>query len=94
MTVLAYRFALNPTPAQERALRSSAGAARVAFNWGLARGEGEPRPAGSGAVLRHRRGRPDAVCLMVAVRGACAGVLAPARLTDYFCYLSHLVSRS
>jgi IS605 OrfB family transposase len=37
MTLLAYRFALNPTPAQERALRSHAGAARVAFNWGLAR---------------------------------------------------------
>jgi putative transposase len=37
VTVLAYRFALDPTPAQERALRSHAGAARVAFNWGLAR---------------------------------------------------------
>jgi putative transposase len=37
MTVLAYRFALDPTPAQERGLRSHAGAARVAFNWGLAR---------------------------------------------------------
>jgi IS605 OrfB family transposase len=37
MTVLAYRFALDATPAQERALRSHAGAARVAFNWGLAR---------------------------------------------------------
>ena len=37
MTVLAYRFALDPTPAQARALRSNAGAARVAFNWGLAR---------------------------------------------------------
>jgi len=37
MTLLAYRFALDPTPAQERALRSHAGAARVAFNWGLAR---------------------------------------------------------
>jgi hypothetical protein len=37
VTLLAYRFALNPTPAQERALRSRAGAARVAFNWGLAR---------------------------------------------------------
>jgi IS605 OrfB family transposase len=35
--VQAYRFALDPTPAQERALRSHAGAARVAFNWGLAR---------------------------------------------------------
>jgi putative transposase len=37
MTLLAYRFALDPTPAQARALRSHAGAARVAFNWGLAR---------------------------------------------------------
>jgi|HubBroStandDraft_3_1064219.scaffolds.fasta_scaffold06612_2 IS605 OrfB family transposase len=37
MTILAYRFALDPAPAQERALRSHAGAARVAFNWGLAR---------------------------------------------------------
>ena len=37
MSLLAYRFALNPTPAQERALRSHAGAVRVAFNWGLAR---------------------------------------------------------
>jgi transposase len=37
VTLLAYRFALDPTPAQERALRSHAGAARVAFNWGLAR---------------------------------------------------------
>jgi len=37
VTLLAYRFALDPTPAQERALRSHAGAARKAFNWGLAR---------------------------------------------------------
>ena len=37
MTLLAYRYALDPAPAQERALRSHAGAARVAFNWGLAR---------------------------------------------------------
>lgn len=36
MTLLAYRFAMDPTPTQERALRSHAGAARVAFNWGLA----------------------------------------------------------
>ena len=34
---LAYRFALDPGPAQERALRSHAGAARFAWNWGLAR---------------------------------------------------------
>jgi putative transposase len=32
----AYRFALDPTPAQERTLASHAGAARFAFNWGLA----------------------------------------------------------
>ncbi|MGH3522081.1 MAG: helix-turn-helix domain-containing protein, partial [Mycobacterium sp.] len=32
-----YRFALEPTPAQQRALRSHAGAARFAWNWGLAR---------------------------------------------------------
>jgi putative transposase len=37
VTLLAYRYALDPTPAQERVLRSHAGAARVAFNWGLAR---------------------------------------------------------
>ena len=35
--VQAYRFALDPTPAQERALRSHAGAARFAWNWGLAK---------------------------------------------------------
>ena len=33
----AYRFALDPTAAQERALRSHAGAARFAYNWGLAK---------------------------------------------------------
>ncbi len=33
----AYRFALDPTPAQERKLASHAGAARFAYNWGLAR---------------------------------------------------------
>jgi putative transposase len=31
----AYRFALDPTPRQRRALESHCGAARVAFNWGL-----------------------------------------------------------
>ncbi len=31
----AYRFALDPTPAQEQRLRSHAGAARFAWNWGL-----------------------------------------------------------
>ncbi len=34
---LAYRFALDPTAAQQRALRSHAGAARFAWNWALAR---------------------------------------------------------
>jgi putative transposase len=33
----AYRFAVDPAPAQERALRSHAGAARFAWNWGLAK---------------------------------------------------------
>lgn len=36
-TCQAYRFALDPTPAQERTLRSHAGAARFAWNWGLAK---------------------------------------------------------
>ena len=35
--VQAYRFALDPSPAQERMLRSHAGAARFAWNWGLAK---------------------------------------------------------
>jgi putative transposase len=33
----AYRFALEPTPAQERMLRSHAGGSRFAWNWALAR---------------------------------------------------------
>jgi putative transposase len=33
----AYRFALDPSPAQNRALRSHAGASRFAWNWGLAK---------------------------------------------------------
>jgi putative transposase len=37
MVKLAYRFALDPTAAQTRALRSHAGAARFAWNWALAR---------------------------------------------------------
>ncbi len=32
----AYRFALDPSPAEERALWSHCGAARLALNWGLA----------------------------------------------------------
>ena len=34
--VQAYRFALDPTPTQEAALRSHCGAQRYAFNRGLA----------------------------------------------------------
>ena len=37
MTVRAYKYALNPTPAQARYLDGHCGAARKAFNWGLAR---------------------------------------------------------
>ncbi|MFF5233449.1 IS607 family element RNA-guided endonuclease TnpB [Dactylosporangium sp. NPDC000521] len=36
-TVQAYRFALDLTPSQERAVLAHAGAARVAYNWSLAR---------------------------------------------------------
>ena len=35
--IKAYRFALDPSPAQQAALRSHCGAQRFAFNWGLAR---------------------------------------------------------
>jgi putative transposase len=34
--IQAYRFALDPTPRQQRALASHCGAARYAYNWGLA----------------------------------------------------------
>jgi IS605 OrfB family transposase len=37
VVVRAYRFALDPTPSQVRALSSHCGAVRVAFNWGLNR---------------------------------------------------------
>jgi hypothetical protein len=33
--IQAYRFALDPSPARERSLRSHAGASRFAWNWGL-----------------------------------------------------------
>ncbi|MGW1678103.1 helix-turn-helix domain-containing protein [Saccharopolyspora sp. NPDC002376] len=36
-TIQAYRFALDPNPVQETALRSHCGAQRFAFNWGLNR---------------------------------------------------------
>jgi putative transposase len=35
--IQAYRFALDPTEAQEQALRSHCGAQRFAYNWGLSR---------------------------------------------------------
>ena len=37
IVIQAYRFALDLTPVQERAVRGHAGAARMAYNWGLAR---------------------------------------------------------
>ncbi len=36
LVVQAYRFALDPTAAQTRALSSHCGASRFAYNWGLA----------------------------------------------------------
>jgi IS605 OrfB family transposase len=36
LVIQAYRFALDPTPRQTRALRSHRGAVRFAYNWGLA----------------------------------------------------------
>jgi putative transposase len=41
-TIQAYRFALDLTPAQERAVLAHAGAARVAHNWALARVKAVP----------------------------------------------------
>jgi putative transposase len=35
MVIQAYRFALDPTPRQQRSLASHAGAARFTYNWGL-----------------------------------------------------------
>jgi putative transposase len=35
LVVQAYKFALDPTPRQQRALWSHCGAARFAYNWGL-----------------------------------------------------------
>ncbi|MER5387650.1 IS607 family element RNA-guided endonuclease TnpB [Saccharopolyspora sp. NPDC002686] len=37
VTIQAYRFALDPNPSQEAALRSHCGAQRFAYNWGLNR---------------------------------------------------------
>ena len=54
----AYRFALDPSSAQERALRSHAGAARFAWNWGLAKCK-ERYQAGR-AVLKQEPGTADA----------------------------------
>ena len=54
--VQAYRFALDPSAVQERALRSHAGAARFGWNWGL--GKCQERYAAEGtwysAVDLHR----------------------------------------
>ena len=46
--IQAYRFALDPAPAQERMLRSHARAARFAWNWGLARCQQRYQAEGSG----------------------------------------------
>jgi putative transposase len=35
LVIQAYRYALDPTPRQQRALASHCGAARFAYNWGL-----------------------------------------------------------
>jgi putative transposase len=45
----AYRFALDPSPAQVRALASHAGAARFCFNWGLSLVKGRLDEAAGGA---------------------------------------------
>jgi putative transposase len=44
----AYRFALDPTPGQQRALASAVGGARFAYNWGLelVKGRLDERAAG------------------------------------------------
>ncbi|MBI1758380.1 MAG: IS200/IS605 family element transposase accessory protein TnpB [Actinobacteria bacterium] len=72
MTLLAYRFALDPTPRQERALRSHAGAARVTFNtgldqlaralknWGDSRnGKRKGKPVGFPRFRSRRKARPS-----------------------------------
>ncbi len=46
----AYRFALDPTMAQRRMLASHCGAARFAFNWGLARLKAQLDAGGGGRV--------------------------------------------
>ena len=53
----AYKVELDPTEAQRRLLRRHAGAARFAWNWGLARRIAEYRAAGksSRAVEQHRQ---------------------------------------
>lgn len=70
MTLLAYRFALDPTPAQERALRSNAGAARVAFNWGLARVKAGMDQRAAEATYGLPRRCPDCGYVVVAVLAA------------------------
>jgi len=88
VTLLAYRFTLDPAPAQERALRSRAGAARAAFNWGLARvkanlgqreaerscgiAEDDLTPAVSWPVYSMRKARNQAKDDVAPWRGECS----------------------
>jgi hypothetical protein len=68
--VQAYRFALDPTPAQDAVLRSHRGGQRYAFDWGLAlvRAVMEQRAA---EVSYARRGRSaDAVVVVVGLQPA------------------------
>jgi hypothetical protein len=57
---VAYRFALDPTPAQARALASHAGAARAAFNRLIA-GSGPEISNGRGADRKTGHARQVAV---------------------------------
>ncbi|WP_244870968.1 helix-turn-helix domain-containing protein [Catellatospora sp. IY07-71] len=64
VVVQAYRFALDPTPAQDRDLHRHAGAGRFAFNWALAAAALVParlagHHAGAGARRVRRRLRAD-----------------------------------
>jgi transposase len=57
----AYRFALDPSLAQELALRSHAGAARFAWNWGLAKCRERYAAEPAQALERREEGQPEAV---------------------------------
>ena len=48
----AYRFALDPTPAQVRNLERHAGAARFAYNWALAAVKANIGQSSRGTLLR------------------------------------------